>query len=583
MNIPTYAVDFESFYSNDCTTKKLGPIGYFSHPDFDAYLVTVVGDNGFSYVGHPKDFDWLLLNGARVLSHNAAFDETLYKFGVAQGWWSACLPAEWHCTADMAAYCGLPRALKGAAAEKFGIIMSKDTRDDMKNKRWQDMSPDFQEEVKAYALKDSEICLQLWQACCDEWPEPERRISEVNRRICQRGLPIDESLLTRNIEVLAQQLFDAEEAIPWRESGALLSPKLANAACRAAGVQPPASWALNNEDTEEWLDKYSEQFPWVMAVRNYRRINMLLKKFKAFEAGMGSDGRFYGGIMYYGAHTGRFSASGGNLNLQNMPRKDMFGVSMREVIRCTEGKTFVIADLAQIEVRTLCWLAGDKETLAEIAKTDDIYEAFAIRFGLWSADKGSLRENDPATRHMVKSICLGAGYGASPKKFAMITKMDLREAEKCITLFRTKMKKVVDLWGSLDRKLKLAARSQRLEIPLPSGNAMIYKGIRRTADELVCERQVFGKKVLVRPWHGSVVENISQKLARDIFCDALLRIDESGLDIVLHVHDEVVIECGIDEAQNVADTALKILRTPPAWIPDIPLDAEATISQVYTK
>ena len=105
----TYALDFESYYDKECSISVLGPLGYFSHPDFDAYMVSVVGDDGYVYVGHPKDFDWSILEANRVLSHNAAFDETLYLFGIGMKWWDEVNYAEWHCTADMAAYCGHPR------------------------------------------------------------------------------------------------------------------------------------------------------------------------------------------------------------------------------------------------------------------------------------------------------------------------------------------------------------------------------------------------------------------------------------------------------------------------------------------
>ena len=57
----------------------------------------------------------------------------------------------------------------------------------------------------------------------------------------------------------------------------------------------------------------------------------------------------------------------------------MFGVNLRHMICAPEGKKLVVVDLSQIEVRTLCWLAKDEATLGEIAKTEDIYEAFAIR------------------------------------------------------------------------------------------------------------------------------------------------------------------------------------------------------------
>ena len=76
--------------------------------------------------------------------------------------------------------------------------------------------------------------------------------------------------------------------------------------------------------------------------------------------------------MYFGAHTGRFSGSGGNLNLQNLPREEMFGANLRHLIAPKEGKKLIVVDLSQIEVRTLCWLAEDKNMLAEIAKLERI-------------------------------------------------------------------------------------------------------------------------------------------------------------------------------------------------------------------
>ena len=107
----TYALDYETYYDKSCSIRTIGPLGYFSHPEFDAYMVSVVGDEGTSFVGHPKDFEWSKLKGQRVLSHNASFDETLYLFGVEKGWWAHVDYAEWHCTADLSAYCGHPRAL----------------------------------------------------------------------------------------------------------------------------------------------------------------------------------------------------------------------------------------------------------------------------------------------------------------------------------------------------------------------------------------------------------------------------------------------------------------------------------------
>jgi len=198
----TYALDYETYYDKSCSIRTLGPLGYFSHPDFDAYMVSVVGTDGTSFVGHPRDFQWDILTDNVVLSHNASFDETLYLYGVTQSWWPKVKPAEWHCTADMAAYMHMPRALKGAAEVALGVKVDKSTRDNMSGKRWEKMTDEFRKEVSDYALVDSELCLKIWLDHEFAWPETERVISRLNREIVQRGLPIDADLLKTQLETV---------------------------------------------------------------------------------------------------------------------------------------------------------------------------------------------------------------------------------------------------------------------------------------------------------------------------------------------------------------------------------------------
>lgn len=585
----TYALDFETYYDKRCSIKTLGPLGYFSHPDFDAYMVSVVGDNGVKFVGHPKDFDWKLLKDSRVLSHNASFDETLYFYGVSQNWWPDEWSGEWHCTADMAVYCGLPRSLKGATAQAYDLKVDKSTRDNMSGKRWENMKPEFKKEVSDYALKDSELCLKLWQDYSDKWPEREREISLVNRRCVQRGLPIDADLLRKQLETIKAELFNAESLIPWIGDKPLLSRPAFDDHCRSVGIEPPASLAEGDPDAEEWLRVHGQKFAWVGAVKNWRRINSLKCKLESFDYATMPNSRFYGNIMYFGAHTGRFSGSGGNLNLQNLPKDEMFGVKMRHLIAPKEDKRLLVVDLSQIEVRTLCWLAGDHETMKEIKESEDIYEAFAIRFGLWSREKGSLR-NDSQTRHKVKAMVLGCGYGAGAPKFAMMSGMSQKDAKEAVDLYRSKMKSVKKLWsyytssiiGSFDIKTNFT-------VDLPSGRVLDYGKLstKKQEDKIhyVAMMPKNGKRVPVKLWGGLVAENASQALARDIFSDMLCRINNigNGVDLVMHVHDEVVIEVDADKAEQALEEVIKIMSTPPDWIPDIPVSAEGKILTKYEK
>ena len=68
-------------------------------------------------------------------------------YGVDKGWWKKYEYAEWVCTADLAAYSGLPRSLKGATTTLYNLEVDKSTRDNMSGKRWEDMTKEFQDEV----------------------------------------------------------------------------------------------------------------------------------------------------------------------------------------------------------------------------------------------------------------------------------------------------------------------------------------------------------------------------------------------------------------------------------------------------
>ena len=583
----TYAVDFETYYDKQCSIRILGPMGYFSHPDFEAYMVSVVGSDGFEWVGDPKEFDWHMLKGHRVLSHNASFDETLYFFGVNKGWWDLVEVGEWLCTADMVAHCGLPRSLKNSTAEVFNLEVSKTTRDSMLGKQWDNMTPEFKKEVKEYALKDSELCLQLWDHLKESWSETEREISTINRRCVQRGLPIDIALLKKQKEDIAKKLFEAEESIPWKDNFPTLSRKAFNDECRKMGIEPPESLALTDEKANKWIEKHGQKYLWVGAVRDYRRINSLKKKLDSFDYATLSDDRFYGGCMYFGAHTGRWSGSGGNLNLQNLPRGDLFGINLRHLIRPKKGNVLVVADLSQIEVRTLSWLARDFDALEAIKNSDDIYEVFARRFGMWEGE-GVFSKEDPKTRHKTKTMVLGCGYGVGAKRFASISGMSEKEAEGAVALYRKSMPKVVGLWNRLNRKMHLCYMNKvPFQYELPSKRLMNYGHIQVALQngrrQYYCKITKGAKKIPMKLWGGLTAENLSQALARDIFAYILVQLHKKGYYLILHVHDEVVIECAEEEAEDILKETLDIMSRPPSWIPDIPLQGEGKIVTKYEK
>lgn len=587
----TIALDWESFYDDECTITKLGNRGYYNHPKFDAYLLSAVSDDGIRWVGHPQDFDWSLIEGAHVLSHNASFDEGLYLELVRKGHYPLVAYAAWDCTLDLCSYHGIRRSLKNAVKDLFDVELSKETRDNMQGFDWATMTPEFRKEVEEYALMDAEWCLKVWQRLSDTWPEHERRISRHTRIMCRRGIAVDEATLRKSIEDMGTIKFELESGIPWTEHAKLKSRKAFDEECRKHGLTPPKSLAKNDPAAEAWFDEHEKNHTWLSCYRNVGRANTFHLKLQNLEKQI-FNGRYYPSINYFGAHTGRFSSGGGSenenasgINLQNLPKKPMFGVNFRELFVAGPGKKFVVVDLAQIEVRTTLWLAGDKEALAEIARTDDLYEALAIMFGLWDRDRGPLRTGDPELRQGTKTIGLGVQFGASAGKVAQIGGIPLEEAERWVGLFRDKFPKVRKLWDRLVAAVTKGRTSpdRTCVFKMPDGTELKYRNIRYEGGSLVCKVLKGRGYADMRPWHGVLVENAAQKLARNVMCDAILRIEEAGYPVVLHVHDEVVIEVDADRAEQCLADVLAIMKTAPSWIPDLPLDAEGHVCGKYTK
>ena len=148
----------------------------------------------------------------------------------------------------------------------------------------------------------------------------------------EKGIPIDQDLLKNQIESINKTLFETKNSIPWIEEAPTLSRKAFNEECRKVGIDPPVSLSMTDDDANKFIEEYGEKYKWISAVRNYRRINSLKRKLESFDNATMSDGRYYGSLMYMGAHTGRWSGSGANLNLQNLPRGEMFGVNLRSLI-----------------------------------------------------------------------------------------------------------------------------------------------------------------------------------------------------------------------------------------------------------
>lgn len=585
-------VDYETYYDKSCSITTLGTRGYFQHPDFDAYMVAIDGPD-FQYVGHPKDAPWDRISGPGHVwgSHNASFDECLQRFLIEKGILPpSALPETWDCSADMVAYFGCPRSLKDSTKAILGIELSKATRDSMAGKRWENMSPEFQQEVTDYALDDCIYSRKLFDACYHLWPEHERRLSRQTRRIGWRGVPIDEAKLDASIEMLEIKKIEFLDSIPWAKGdgeGALSSIALAKA-CREINVEPPSSVSADNEDCVQWMARYdgTQAVEWVKAVRSFRSITVLLKKLHAMRDRT-FDGWMDFNLKYAGAHTLRWSGGGG-FNMQNMPKGEMFGVDMRSLIRAPEGYTLVTCDLSQIEPRTLHCLAGDEAFIGRLRANPkaDLYDTQSRAWKMYDQPE-ELKVGDPKLRHKVKTLNIGLGYKMGPTPFAFATGFTLEEAKYWVDFYQRVNPLICGLWQRLIEafidSVHSADRTFNMQLPL---RTMRYRRCSNSRG-LTCVLNKNGRFIEQRVWVGILIENLVQAFARDVFGWKLLEIEDAGYDLLWHVHDEGIWLVKIEDAERAKHEIEEIMCRDVSWCQeaglDLPLGAEATITPFYQK
>lgn len=588
--MPTYAIDFESFYSKDCTVGDMGAWHYARATDI--YLVSMAGDDGLRFVGHPKDAPWEQVHDETWVMHNAAFDLTLLDCLIEKAIVPFVHPQDVFDTADMTAFLGFPRSLKEASHFLLGTEVSKDVRDKMKGKRWETMTAEFQEDVKKYALADAENTLKLWLEHGAKWPEHERNISRMTREMTMRGVPVNANRLQESLEILTKTSEETLQLLPWHPERPALSLHAVRDQCALEGIWAPDSFAEKEEQAQLWEEEFADKFPWVSAIREHRKANKHLQTIKTMLTRTRPDGRMGYDLKYFGATTGRDSGSGG-WNAQNMPRDVVSGVDIRSMIEAPEGKMLVVCDLSQIEARCILWLARDHETLDLLRTGVDVYEAHA-RATMGYSDPRPLKDVDKSLRQLAKARVLGLGFGCGANKFQVVAKMMAglviapQEAERIVADYRSSNPKIVQLWRKLQTALEKSAGAN-LNVRLPQGRELVYREVTgsrvhaSTPSGFSGSVPRNGKMMRCKLYGGLLAENLTQAFARDIFMDRVAELSRKGYEVILRVHDEVV--CLVDEA--TAEASLKdiesTMATAPEWCANLPMGAEANLTKQYVK
>ena len=579
------AIDFETYYSDDLNIASHGTKNYCLETDI--YLVSMLGE-GVDFVGHPADAPWAEIDGKEVCAHNASFDEVVFDTLIEK----QIIPpttAHWHCTADACAARQLPRSLANAMSALDGTVVDKSVRDKMKGKMWNTLSLPDQKAAVDYARRDAEYCLTLADKVLKDLPAFERRLSEHTRMMGKRGVYVDEEYIEVSLDGLREHLQQCDRGIPWaNELDAkskripITSPKALAAACASAGIPAPITTARNDERFDKWASEYADRAPWVAAIQRHRRINRGIHVLEAMKSRIQESGRMGYNLKYYGAEaTGRWSGDNG-LNMQNLPKSPLEGVLIREALIAAPGKKLLVLDFSQIEARVAMWLGSNHKILLQLKNGVDLYEAYA-RAMMNYHDPRPLKEVDPDLRFKVKGMGLGLQFALGPARFSEISGVPLDEATNLVHIFRQNNPGIVQHWGVLNHRFQTAC-SGRLPFcsnNLPSGRTITYwaPGV----DDGVMRASIVKGGPRYKWYGGILFQNVVQGIARDILGNAVLALEDAGLPVVLHVHDEVIMEVDADNAAEAFEEAKRIMSTPAPWAKEIPLAVEGHILDRYTK
>ena len=426
MSKPPYkrmlVVDFETRWSrNDYTLSKLTTEQYIRNNEFKAFGACFkdYGVNNTEWVTHDSlpvyvnSIDW---SETAVLAHNAQFDVSIlvWVYGAkpcfifdSLSMGSALRGVEvGNSLAKLADEYGLPP--KGNAVHSTDGLL--------------ELTPEIEKELADYCAHDTFLCEEVFKRLVQGYPAKELRLIDMTLKMFTNPvLDLDKEMLSEAIEEERTKRHALLNKLGIEETALASNQQFADV-LQSMGVEPPTkvskttgrktlALAKNDALFQALLNSDNEDVALLCEARLAVKSTLERTRAQRF-LDIASRGSLPVPLNYYGAHTGRWSASkGSGLNLQNLKR----GSFLRKAIMAPEGYMLVVCDLAQIEPRVLAWLAGYYVMLDIFRAGGDPYAAFGAQmFGI----PGLSKDSHPDLRQSAKSALLGAGYGLGWSAFA---------------------------------------------------------------------------------------------------------------------------------------------------------------------
>lgn len=463
-------------------------------------------------------------------------------------------------------------------------------------------------------------------------PDEEQALWTLDQEINDRGVGVDLAMIDRIVQYDALRKEQLTE-----EAKALTGLDNPNSVSQLRGWlegQGLYTQSLDKETVGELLKDpvLPDKVRRVLEIRQALGKSSVAKYYTIRTAAC-EDGRVRGILQFYGANrSGRWA--GRLVQIQNLARNSLpdleearrlakegrfdemetlFGETafvFSELVRTafvpSEGCKFVVSDFSAIEARVISWIAGEEWRLEAFRAGKDIYCETAsqmyhvpvVKHGV----NGELRQ-----RGKVAELACGyqGGVGAM-RRMDTTGSIPEEELQSVVDNWRTANPHVVQLWRTYETAARRVIEEHRplrlphgitftyvegnLRIRLPSGRKLTYWGSRIRQDPVTGRGQIvyMGVNQTTRKWEetetygGKLVENVVQAVARDCLAVAMTRVAAMGYRIVMHVHDEMIVDVS-NEDTKALERINAAMAEPIDWAPGLPLKGDGYETPFYRK
>ena len=550
-------------------------------------------------------------------------------------------PSSWYCTMVWGATLGLPLSLETVGAvlglEKQKLKEGKDLiryfctpvkqKDGTYKRHYYSDAPDKWNLFKAYNKRDVETeigiheKLHKFPVSDSEWVN-----YHLDQKINDRGIMIDIQFVRRAID--CDEQFRDTHMQKARLLTNLENPNSPTQLKDWLSEQGVEVESLSKAAVKDLIDESEGDVKDALTLRQ-ELAKSSVKKFVAMETVVCSDNRARGLIQFYGANrTGRYA--GRLVQVQNLPQNHLPDLELaRELVRSDNfdmvellfpsvpnvlselirtafipkrNNRFFVADFSAIEARVIAWMAGEDWRQNVFAEGGDIYCASASEMFNVPVQKnginGHLRQ-----KGKIAELALGYGGSVGALKAMGALNMGLKEEElqPLVTAWRNSNPHIVKMWWDVDRAAKECISTKKttrthgvvftyqsgiLFVTLPSGRNLCYVkpklGTNIFGSESITYEGIGEQKKWCRleSYGPKLVENIVQGTARDILAESMIRLNDHGYNIVMHVHDEAVIEAPKDAS---LEDICSVMGQTPEWAKGLLLRADGYVCDFYKK